>query len=674
MLATGNSLFPFAPNRDRERWRKTRTVADVVSVDLFAGGGGASLGILWATGRAPIVAVNHCEHAVKIHELNHPTTTHYREAVADVNPRLACRGYHIDLVHLSPDCTDFSRAKGAAPRSTGRRHLADAALDWARDVGPDVFTLENVPEFQQWGPLHPDDHPNPKLRGQPIKSRRGECFKRWCEALRAFGYTVEWRELVCADYGSPTTRKRFFLVARCDGEPIVWPEKTFGEGTGRPWRMVADCIDWSLAACSIFATPEEARAWAKAHQHQGWKRPPRRPLAEKTQRRIAEGMMRYVLSSKRRPFLVCLTHGGRVEDLQEPAHTITAAHRGERAVVEPSLAPVGAPFLDKMYGSALAGQTVEQPSPTITGGCGGGHSAVVTPVLVRAHAKGSDREGSAAGVVPGGQPAPTFTATQEWAVSAPVLVQITQQQSEARHKVRGVDEPVATIVGQAEHALVSVGLINTRNGERVGQTPRVLDLERPMGTITGQGSQGALFAAWLAKHYGGMVGHGLDQPIGTITGTDHHAPVEVELAEPAVPLLGRARAVAAFLIKYHGQGGQWAPCDEPLHTVDATARFSVVQVELRRWMVDGRDGGFYGVEIDGETYIAVVIDGVAYIVVDITMRMLRARELARATGFPDSYVLFGTEEEQIERIGNAVPPHVMEALVRAQFPPAREAR
>jgi DNA (cytosine-5)-methyltransferase 1 len=226
-----------------------------------------------------------------------------------------------------------------------------------------------------------------------------------------------------------------------------------------------------------------------------------------------------------------------------------------------------------------------------------------------------------------------------------------------------------------------------------------------MPTVTGKGSQGAVVGAWLVKHYGGVIGQDMDRPIGTVTGRDHHGVVNAELRAAALvtnntgnppspvdgPLktvtsgghhaligaelhsapLGRAREVAAFLIKYHGNGGQWAPCDEALHTVDGTARFGLVQVELRRWMVQGQDGGFYGVEVDGEVYAAVIIDGEAWIIVDITIRMLRARELGRASGFPDSYVFEGTEEQQIERIGNAVPPHVVQALVTAQFRPAR---
>jgi DNA (cytosine-5)-methyltransferase 1 len=260
MLATGSTLFPFLASEARLRHRAGRDITKVVAVDLFAGGGGVSLGIKWATGRAPLVAVNHCEHAIKIHRLNHPETRHYQESVGDVNPRLACMGKHIDLLWLSPDCTDHSSAKGGKPRSTGRRHLADCALDWARDVAPDVIILENVPEFEDWGPLHPDDHPNPKLRGQPDRARRGQEFKRWCEALAAFGYVMEWRKLVCADYGDPTTRKRFFLIARCDGEPIVWPVPSHGPKAEQPWGIVADCIDWSIPACSIFASPAEAKA------------------------------------------------------------------------------------------------------------------------------------------------------------------------------------------------------------------------------------------------------------------------------------------------------------------------------------------------------------------------------------------------------------------------------
>ena len=468
------------------------------SVDLFAGGGGASLGILRATGRAPSVAINHDPAAIQMHAANHPGTLHLCESVFAVAPFLP-RGRSIDLLWLSPDCTHHSRAKGGKPLSNDRRGLAGIGVVWARAVRPRVIALENVPEWLAWGPLHPDDHPDEGLRGRPIAERAGESFRAWAGELEALGYHVEWRCLVAADYGAPTTRRRLFLIARCDGRPIVWPEPTHGAGRAQPWRTAAECIDWSIPCPSIF---ERAR-----------------PLAEATQRRIAEGLRRYVLTAAR-PFIVTTGHqssdGGKVRPVEAPLSTIVT--KAEHLLV--------APHLTKFYGSSRAGVGLDQPTPTVTagGGRGGGHAGLV--------------------------------------------------------------------------------------------------------------------AAWLAKHYGGVVGHEVERPLGTVTAQDHHSLAAAALAPCGQPGDNAAK-VAAFVLKYYGAGvGQHQAASEPMHTIVTKARFGLVTVDL---------------------------EGVPYTVVDIGMRMLQPRELARAQGFGDDYLLTGTKTEQIARIGNSAPPHVVEAIVRAQF-------
>lgn len=441
-------------------------------VDLFAGGGGASEGIRSA-GAKVVLAANHCEHAIRMHEENHPDAIHLHSDVFKVHPRRHFRRRgSVDGLWASPDCRHFSRAKGGRPKSPKIRALAWVVVEWAREVRPRVICVENVPEFLTWGPL--DD------AGRPIKARAGETFRQWVGELRLHGYTVEWRTLRACDYGTPTTRKRLFLVARCDGEPIVWPEPTHGPGL-LPYRTAAECIDWSIPAPSIFTR--------------------RRPLAEATQRRIAAGLKRFVL---------------------------------------------------------------ECPEPYI--------------------------------------------------------VRIGHQSSDAG-KVKPIREPLTTVTTKNEHLLVAPWLANTRNGERKGQRPRVRSLLEPAPTVTATGSQGALVAAWLAKHYTGVVGQPMTRPLGTVTAKDHHS------------------LVAAFLSKYYGTAvGQ--DVREPLHTIPTRDRFGLVTVELA-----------------GETYA----------VVDIGMRMLQPRELARAQGFPDSYKLIGNKSQQIARIGNSVCPQVVEALVRAQF-------
>jgi len=444
---------------------------DVRSVDLFAGGGGASEGIRLATGKAPLVAINHDQASILMHATNHPGTMHLCESVFDVDPFLP-HGMPLHLVWGSPDCTHFSRAKGGKPRSQEIRGLAWIMRDWARDVRPHVICLENVSEFLTWGPLDEE--------GKPIPERKGETFKEFVAQLEDLGYVVEWRVLVAADYGAPTIRRRLFLIARCDGRPIRWPEPTHGPDRLLPWRTAAECIQWDIPCPSIFTR--------------------KRPLAEKTMARIAEGMKRFVVEAEE-PFLLNLTHGGRLEPLDEPFRTVTAANRGEKALVVP-------------YG------------------------------------------------------------------------------------------------------------IQTRNGERRGQTPRTFDLSRPMNTITSQGSQGGLVAAFIAKHYTGVYGSDLRASLGTVTAKDHHA------------------LVAAFLMKYYGTGGQLQSLSDPMHTIVSKARFGLV---------------------------TVTIGGDEYIVYDIGMRMLQPRELARAQGFSDEYQLTGTKTSQIARIGNSVPPPVVKAIVEAQF-------
>jgi len=452
-------------------------------VDLFAGAGGWSHGWRLATGHEPLVAVNHCAHAIHLHRLNHPGTEHWPEDVWSVPPQAAIKGRRIDWLHGSPDCTHFSRAKGGKPREQKIRALAWVLVDWARAARPRVISLENVAEFLTWGPLG--------VNGDPLKSRAGETFAEFVAALRALGYVVEWRVLCAADFGAPTIRKRLFLIARNDGRPITWPEPTHGDPHKRdmftaglkPWRAAAECIDWSLPCPSIFGR--------------------KRPLAAATCRRIAVGIVRYVLNG--RPFIV-----------------------------------------------------------------------------------------------------------------------------------------------------------ETGNGERPTQVPRTRSVDEPLWTVTGSGSQGALVSAFLAKHYGGVVGSDLRAPLGTVTATDHHSLVAGTLAtlrgttpahlhgeHPAAPLRtvsagGQHHAlVAAFLTTYYSQGGGTANrADAPLPAVVAKARHGLVTVE---------------------------VDGQSYALVDIGLRMLEPRELARAQGFPDSYVIEGTKAQQIARIGNSVCPQIAEALVRANL-------
>jgi DNA (cytosine-5)-methyltransferase 1 len=363
--------------------------------DCFAGGGGASIGIERALNRHIDYAINHDPAAICMHQANHPHTQHFCEDIYAVDPVAVCKGRPVGFVWFSPDCTHHSRAKGGVPRSKHIRGLADVVVQWAKAVRPRVICLENVEEFQEWGPL--DD------AGFPIKERAGEEFERWLGELRALGYQIEFRSLVAADYGVPTTRKRLFMVARIDDVQIEWPEPTHGKGRSRAWRSAAEIIDWSLPCPSIFDR--------------------KKPLAEASMRRIAAGVRRYVMDSGA-PFIVPVTHprDARVHGIHEPVRTVTGANRGELALVAPLLtkgfggpngngnagldvrSPVGAvtakdhhnlvaAFLTKFYGTST-GADVRAPLPTVTsgGGRGGGHLAEVRAFLVKYYGTGGQQQ------------------------------------------------------------------------------------------------------------------------------------------------------------------------------------------------------------------------------------------------------------------------------------------
>ena len=330
-------------------------------VDNFAGGGGASTGIELALGRHVDIAINHDPEAVAMHLLNHPQTEHHCESVWDIDPLAVTQGRPVGLAWFSPDCKHFSKAKGGKPRDKRIRGLAWVAVRWAALVRPRVVILENVEEFQTWGPLLAD--------GTPCPARKGDTFRAFVGALHAQGYAVEWRELRACDYGAPTTRKRLFLVARCDGRPIVWPTPTHGAPgsagvkarTLKPWRTAAECIDWALRCPSIFER--------------------KRPLADATLRRIAKGVMRYVVEAAE-PFIVGLAHGefseragSRTHALHDPIRTIHAGG-GNFALVAPVLTECA-------NASSPRSMPIDEPLRTICAETKGGHHALVTAFLAK---------------------------------------------------------------------------------------------------------------------------------------------------------------------------------------------------------------------------------------------------------------------------------------------------
>lgn len=354
-------LFPRAPRRVgvATKLRTSVTVAGIWAV-LFAGGGGSTRGIVEA-GQQVDVAINHNPTALAVHAANHPSTEHLVTDVWDVSPTEASGGRPVFGLWASPDCRDFSVAKGGKPRSKKIRSLAWVVTRWAREVAPTLLLIENVREFSGWGPLLANGKRDPR--------RIGKTFRAWCAKLRSYGYVVEHRALNAADYGAPTNRRRLYVVARRDGLPIVWPAVTHGKGL-LPYKTAADCIDWSLPCPSIFLTKAEAKA-------QGLN--VKRPLSDKTLWRIAQGLRRFVFENQR-PFIVKVNHGKmepRHESIDEPLSTVTARQRGH-ALVMPVLQQSG---YGEREGQRARNLQIELPLGTIV--AGGAKHALVSAFMCK---------------------------------------------------------------------------------------------------------------------------------------------------------------------------------------------------------------------------------------------------------------------------------------------------
>lgn len=551
-------------------------IHDELIVDNFAGGGGASTGIEMALGRNVDIAVNHDPQAVALHSANHPQTRHFCEDVFKINPEQVTNGRRVGLAWFSPDCKHFSKAKGGKPRSKKIRGLAWVVVKWAARVKPRVIVLENVEEFQKWGPLLPD--------GNPCRRRQGNTFRNFIGRLEKLGYVVEWRELRASDYGTPTIRRRLYLIARCDGNPIVWPAATHGDpavkgfrNSGlKPWKTAADCIDWSLPCYSIFLTKEEAREFGV-----------KRPLAEATERRLARGAFKFVLDAQE-PFIVQVAHGesaqgkkrwgSGVHSIVEPLRTIPASNTFGFCV----------PYLTEH--SNASKQRIFAANEAMRTQCAetkGGHFALVAAFLAKHY-----------GGVTGSK----------------------------------LPQPIGTVTSVDHHSLVAAHL-SWDFGQSVGAK-----VPGPFPTIMpeGQGKTG-LVASHLTKMFGTTTGQRTDEPLHTITGGGNH--------------IGEVRA---FLMKYYGNEKDGCDLRGPIHTIPCTDRFGLVTVE----------GEYYAIS-------------------DICLRMLAARELYRGQGFPESYIINLMIEvvrrgkrkrvklsntAQVRMCGNSVCPPVARAIVAANVP------
>lgn len=557
---------------------------DEIFVDNFAGGGGASTGIELAIGRSVDIAINHDPAAIAMHKVNHPNTKHYTEDVWAVDPVDACAGRRVALAWFSPDCKHFSRAKGGKPVDKNIRGLAWVIIKWAYLVHPRVIMMENVPEIVTWGPLDKDN--------RPIKSKQGDTFavflgmlttgvkpnrsaiQEACDAIgwkrtsiemqkilrNGLGYNVEFRKMRSCDYGAPTSRERFYMIARCDGAPIRWPEPTHApkgsfevlSGEKQPYHTAAECIDWSIPCKSIFEREK--------------------PLAENTLRRIARGIKKFVIDNPN-PFIVNYKFDNAPESVENPLSTITTVN--SHYIVTPTITAIG------QTGTKDRSREIDKPLSTV---CSKAEHLLVAPSLIQYHSE--------------------------------------QQENEVRGQE--LTEPIQTLDTSNRYALSVAAIMKNYAGGYSGAGSSVED---PLHTVTAT-DHNALLTAHILTLRNNMDGQELDEPLSTVTaGGLHHAEVE------------------AFLIKYFSSGSP-KPVDEPLDTITTKDRFAVV-----------------------------TIHGEEYVITDIRMRMLQPKELFKAQGFPDDYIIDHDadgnpypKKEQVAKCGNAVTPPTAAALVRANLP------
>lgn len=469
-------------------------------VDNFAGGGGASTGIEEATGFSVDIAINHDPKAIAMHKANHPNTKHYCEDVWQVDPVQACNGHPVGLAWFSPDCKHFSKAKGGKPKDKNIRGLAWVACRWAGLVRPRVIMLENVEEFKTWGPLNRGHH--------PIKTKQGKTFNKFVSQLQDLGYEVQFRELVAADYGAPTMRKRFFMVARCDKRPIIWPEPTHApadseavkKGLLKPHVGAYTQIDFSRPCPSIFDTSEQIK------EKYGIKAV--RPLAPKTMERIARGLKKFVLDNPE-PFIVQCNHGGdrRPLDIKEPLPTITGKHG--YGIVEPYMIQIGQTGFTKDRS-----KNIQEPLSTIVSK---NEHCLICPTLIQYHSE------TAQGKVRGQtikDPIMTVDGSNRYGLVTSFL----HKYYDGGYKGAGesMENPLPTITAWDHNSVVTANLIQMNN-HCDGK-----DIRQPLPTITaGDGHFGEV-RAFLIKYYGQGTGQDIQEPLDTVTSRDRFGLVTIE--------------------------------------------------------------------------------------------------------------------------------------------------
>jgi DNA (cytosine-5)-methyltransferase 1 len=693
-------------------------------VDFFCGGGGAGTGLEMGLGRAVTVAKNHSPAAISMHTVNHPAARHYTTDVFEGDPDQECGGRAVGWFHMSPDCTHHSQAAGGQPRKREIRNLSWIGLKWAGKRRPRVISLENVKQILQWGPLiakrdkvtgrvvtldlipHPT---NPKskvnriagpgehvpLSNQflvPDPKRRGTTWRRFVALLEGMGYAVEWRVIKACDFGAPTSRERLFMIARCDGQPIVWPEPTHARKPAKgqlKWRTAADCIDWTVPSKSIFGRKKD--------------------LAPATLRRVAKGMKKFVIDSAD-PFIVPIANwsgelaqsaheplrtvtswprGGsfamaspiiapaihqgsdRVNDPGLPLPTVTCANRGELTLISPTLVQTGygeregqqprVPGLDTPLGTVVAGGVKHALSSAVLVGAGGpeyfgkpvGADQPVGTLMTQSHRALAaahlvkfrfDDAGKALD-----EPMPTITsggnyqrpagAAHAMGVCTAVMAQMNGGFNTTDAKPMA--EPMTTVTNTgSQQQLVTANLVHLRGN------CDARDAADPLHTISAGGTHHGMVTAFMERQFGASVGQAIDEPALTITAGGGGKSSLVELKLSPEHEEGALR-VAAFLISYYGTENV-SGCNSPAPTITTKDRLALV---------------------------TVMVEGTPYVIVDICLRMLQPHELYRAQGFPADYIIDKgadgrkfTKTEQVHMCGNSVSPPPMAALARANDP------
>ena len=612
-----------------------------IVVDFFCGGGGAGTGLEMGLGRAVTVAKNHSPAAISMHAVNHPHAKHFTTDVFEGDPDTECGGRAVGWFHMSPDCTHHSQAAGGQPRKREIRNLSWIGLKWAGMKQPRVISLENVKQILQWGPLVAK---RCKSTGRVIKlgggtaepgevvpvseqflvpdpKRRGQTWAVFVAELQRLGYAVEWRVIKACDFGAPTSRERLFMIARCDGQPIVWPEPTHAKNPVKgqqKWRTAAECIDWSIPSKSIFGRKKD--------------------LAPATLRRVAKGMRKFVLEAAN-PFIVPIANwsGESVQSADEPLRTVTSYPKGGAfSIVSPTLVQTG---YGERAGQAPRVPGLDQPLGTVV--AGGVKHAIAAAHLVKFR---FTDEGKALD-----EPLPTITsggnykrpagAAHAMGVSTVFMAQMNGGFNTTAAK--SIEDPLTTVTNTGtQQQLVTANLVHLRGN------CDARDLNTPLHTVSAGGTHHGLMTAFLERQFGASVGQGLYDPVPTITagGGGKSSLVELQLS-PEVE--AGALRVAAFLISYYGtsDAGEIAA---PAPTITTRDRLALVTVTIK---------------------------GTPYVIVDICLRMLQPAELYKAQGFPGDYIISHgadgkpfTKTQQVHMCGNSVSPPPMAALARANDP------